>query len=190
MKVMSKFEMESLAYHEAIPGHHMQIALAQELGDLPRFRRFSGYTAYIEGWGLYCELLAKEMGFYEDPYSDFGRLSSELWRACRLVVDTGIHMDDKRWTRAQAIAYLMENTPNSTTDIENSVERYIVDPGQATAYKIGVAKIMDLHEPAKAKLGDKFDIRGFHNAVLSGGAVPLTILADIVDAWVEQTAAT
>ncbi len=190
MKVMSKFEMESLAYHEGIPGHHMQIALAQEMDGLPRFRRFSGYTAYAEGWGLYCERLAKEMGFYQDPYSDFGRLSSELWRACRLVVDTGIHMDDKRWTRAQSITYLTENTPNAVTDIENSVERYIVDPGQATAYKIGMAKIIDLREAAKATLGDKFDLKGFHNAVLSGGSVPLTILADIVDDWVAQTAAT
>ena len=190
MKAMSKYEMESLAYHEAIPGHHMQIAISQEMEDLPRFRRFSSYNAYVEGWGLYCEYLAKEMGFYENPYSDFGRLSSELWRACRLVVDTGIHMDEKRWTRRQAVDYLTANTPNSQGDIANSVERYIVDPGQATAYKIGMAKILELREAAKATLGPKFDVRGFHNAVLSNGAVPLTILADIVDAWVKEAAAT
>jgi len=190
MRAMPKFEMESVAYHEAIPGHHMQIALAQETDGLPRFRRFAGYTAYIEGWALYCERLAKEMGFYEDPYSDFGRLASELWRACRLVVDTGIHMDDKRWTRAQAIAYLSENTPNGATDIENSVERYIVDPGQAAAYKIGMEKILDLREGAKAALGEKFDLKAFHNAVLSSGAVPLTILSEIVGDWVKDVVAT
>ena len=177
--------MESLAYHEAIPGHHMQIALAQEQGDLPQFRRFAGYTAYDEGWGLYCEQLAKEMGFYEDPYSDFGRLSSELWRACRLVVDTGIHMWSTRWTREQVIAYLTENTPNTVTDIANSVERHIVDPGQATAYTIGMAKLLELREDAKTRLGVKFDLRGFHDVVLSNGSVPLTTLADIVDAWVK-----
>ncbi len=185
MKVMSKYEMESLAYHEAIPGHHMQIALAQEQGDLPQFRRFGGYTAYDEGWGLYCEQLAKEMGFYEDPYSDFGRLSSELWRACRLVVDTGIHMPSTRWTRADVIAYLTENTPNTATDITNSAERYIVDPGQATAYKIGMANILELREAAKTRLAGKFDLREFHDVVLSNGSVPLTVLADIVDDWVK-----
>ena len=189
MKAAPKYAMESLAYHEAIPGHHMQIALAQEMGDLPRFRRFDGYTAYAEGWGLYCERLPKEMGFYQNPYSDFGRLSEELWRACRLVVDTGIHMGEKRWTRQQAIEYLTANTPNSQGDITNSVERYIVNPGQATAYKIGMAKILDLREAAKTTLGSKFDLRGFHVVVLGSGSVPLTILADTVDAWVKETAA-
>jgi len=186
MRVVPKYEMESLAYHEGIPGHHMQIAIAQEMSDLPQFRRFSGYTAYAEGWGLYSERLPKEMGFYEDPYSDFGRLSAELWRACRLVVDTGIHAADKRWTRDQAIAYLKDNTPNAEVDIVNSVERYIVDPGQATAYKIGMARILDLRAQAQLKLGEKFDLREYHNVVLASGAVPLTILGDIVDAWVKE----
>ncbi len=189
MKAAPRYAMEALAYHEAIPGHHMQIALAQEMDDLPRFRRFDGYTAYAEGWGLYCERLPKEMGFYQDPYSDFGRLSEELWRACRLVVDTGIHMDEKRWTRQQAIDYLTANTPNSSGDITNSVERYIVDPGQATAYKIGMTKILDLREGAKRTLGSKFDLRGFHDVVLGSGSVPLPILADAVDVWVKETAA-
>ena len=189
MKAVSKFEMESLAYHEAIPGHHMQVAIAQEMTDLPRFRRFAGHTAYTEGWGLYSERLPKEMGFYEDPYSDFGRLSAELWRACRLVVDTGIHMNETRWTRAQVIDYLTENTPNAAGDITNSAERYIVTPGQATAYKIGMAKILALREDAKIRLSEKFDLRAFHNVVLGSGSVPLTVLTDIVDAWVKETAA-
>ena len=189
MKAVPKFEMEALAYHEGIPGHHMQIALTQEMSDLPQFRRFAGYTAYVEGWGVYCERLPKEMGFYEDPYSDFGRLSSELWRACRLVVDTGIHSGETRWTRKQAIDYLTENTPNSTGDMTNSVERYIVDPGQATAYKIGMARILELRDDAKAKLGEKFDLRAYHGIVLGSGSLPLTILADNVAVWVKQTAA-
>jgi uncharacterized protein (DUF885 family) len=180
--------MEALAYHEGIPGHHMQIALTQEMSDLPQFRRFAGYTAYIEGWALYCERLAKEMGFYEDPYSDFGRLSSELWRACRLVVDTGIHAGETRWSRARAVAYLTENTPNSEGDIANSVERYIVDPGQATAYKIGMSRILDLREDARATLGEKFDLRAYHNVVLGSGSLPLTVLADNVAAWVADSA--
>jgi len=188
MKAVSKYEMEALAYHEGIPGHHMQIALTQEMSDLPQFRRFAGYTAYIEGWALYCERLAKEMGFYEDPYSDFGRLSSELWRACRLVVDTGIHAGETRWSRARAVAYLTENTPNSEGDIANSVERYIVDPGQATAYKIGMSRILDLREDARATLGEKFDMRAYHNVVLGSGSLPLTILADNVAAWVADSA--
>jgi len=188
MTGLPKYEMESLAYHEAIPGHHMQIALAQEMSQLPRFRRFSSYTAYDEGWALYCERLAKDMGFYQDPYSDAGRLSSELWRACRLVVDTGIHMDDKRWTREQAIAYLTQNTPNAPGDIENSVERYIVDPGQATAYKIGMAKFLELRDTARVGLGNKFDLRGFHDAVLGNASVPLPVLADVVHEWIKETA--
>lgn len=186
MKVMSKIEMESLAYHEAVPGHHMQIALAQEMDELPRFRRFSSNTAYDEGWGLYCERLAKEMGFYQDPYSDFGRLASELWRACRLVVDTGIHMADKRWTRSQAIAYLTENTPNGAGDIANSVERYIVDPGQATAYTIGMAKILELRAGAEERLGAKFDLRTFHDTVLANGSMPLPVLQNVVETWVSE----
>ncbi|MSO73045.1 MAG: DUF885 domain-containing protein [Rhodospirillaceae bacterium] len=190
MNVPSKYEMEAVAYHEAIPGHHMQIALAREMSDLPSFRRFEGYSAYTEGWGLYCEQLPKELGFYLDPYSDFGRLSAELWRACRLVVDTGIHAPDKKWTRGRAIGYLKENTPNAEGDIVNSIERYIVSPGQATAYKIGLAKIMALRTDAKERLADKFDLRAFHEVVLSHGSVPLPILGENVEAWVRQVAET
>jgi uncharacterized protein (DUF885 family) len=186
MKAVPKYEMEALAYHETIPGHHMQVALAQEMSELPQFRRFSSYTAYVEGWGVYSERLAKDMGFYQDPYSDFGRLSAELWRACRLVVDTGIHAPNTRWSRQRAIAYLAENTPNSASDILNSVERYIVEPGQATAYKIGMAKILELREAARARLGEKFDLRAYHNVVLGSGAVPLTILAENVESWISE----
>ena len=174
--------MESLAYREGIPGHHMQLAISQELEGVPLFRKLGSYTAYIEGWGLYSEYLPKEMGFYEDPYSDFGRLAMELWRAARLVVDTGLH--DKKWTREEAIAYLMENTPNPENDCRKAIERYIVMPGQATAYKIGMNKILDLREAAKAELGDKFDIREFHDVFLASGPVPLDILEARVDAWV------
>ncbi len=188
MAAQPKYEMESVAYHETLPGHHMQIALAQEMGDLPSFRRFADFTAYTEGWGLYCERLPKEMGFYQDPYSDFGRLADELWRACRLVVDTGIHAADKKWTREKAIDYLRENTPNAIADITNSIERYIVDPGQATAYTIGMIKILDLREKAKAELKDKFDLRQYHDVVLSHGAVPLSILTENVDAWIKEMA--
>ncbi len=189
MKAASKYEMEALAYHEGIPGHHMQIAISQELQDVPSFRKFSNdYTAYVEGWGLYCERLPKEMGFYKDPYSDFGRLSMELWRACRLVVDTGIHAPQYKWTREQAIKYLFDNTPGSETDVVNSIERYIVMPGQATAYKIGMEKIIDLREAAKKKLGPKFDLRQYHDVVLRSGALPLTVLEEQVDAWVKSKA--
>lgn len=183
MKDMPKYQMEALAYHEGIPGHHMQIAIAQELGDMPKFRKFGRYTAYIEGWGLYTELLPKDIGLYQDPYSDFGRLAMELWRACRLVVDTGIHA--KKWTREQAIQYLADNTPNARTEAENSIERYIVMPSQATAYKIGMIKIVQLRDKAKAALGDKFDIREFHDVVLKNGAVPLDVLESLVDAYIK-----
>jgi uncharacterized protein (DUF885 family) len=190
MKALGTFEAEALAYHEGIPGHHMQLSIAQELQDVPKFRKFSGdYTAYTEGWGLYCERLPKEMGFYKDPYSDFGRLSMELWRAARLVVDTGIHAPQYKWTRDQVIKYLTDNTPNSTFDIENSTERYIVMPGQATAYKIGMEKILALREAAKQKLGAKFDLREYHDVVLLSGAIPLNILEERVDAWVKAKSA-
>ncbi|PHR60877.1 MAG: DUF885 domain-containing protein [Robiginitomaculum sp.] len=182
MESMPTYQMEALAYHEGIPGHHMQGSIAQELGDLPMFRKFGGYTAYSEGWGLYSEYTPKEMGFYADPYSDFGRLSMELWRAARLVVDTGLH--DKRWTRQQAIDYLANNTPNSLADCTNAIERYIVMPGQATAYKIGMLKILELRTNAENQLGDKFDIREFHDVVLANGAVPLAILEELVGEWV------
>lgn len=182
MEAMPTYQMEALAYHEGIPGHHMQIAISQELEGVPKFRKFGGYTAYIEGWGLYSELLPKEMGMYADPYSDFGRLSMELWRACRLVVDTGIH--EMKWTRQQGIDYYVNNTPNATSDGVKMVERHIVMPSQATAYKVGMLKILELREAAKVKLGDKFDIRQFHDVVLKNGAVPLNVLENFVDEWV------
>ncbi len=190
MKAVSKYEMEALAFHEGIPGHHMQIAIAQELQDVPSFRKFSNnYTAYVEGWGLYSERLGKEMGFYKDPYSDYGRLAMELWRACRLVVDTGLHAPQYKWNREKAIQYLFDNTSGSDTDVVNSIERYIVMPGQATAYKIGMEKIISLREAARKKLGAKFDIRQYHDVVLRSGALPLTVLEEQVDAWVKSKAA-
>jgi len=182
MSDMPKYQMEALAYHEGIPGHHMQLAIMQELENIPKFRKFGGYTAYTEGWGLYSEYLPREMGFYDDPYSDFGRLAMEIWRACRLVVDTGIHY--KKWTREQAIDYLKTNTPNPEGDVVKAIERYIVMPGQATAYKIGMIKILELREKAKAALGDKFDIRQYHEVVLRDGALPLSVLETKVDEWV------
>jgi uncharacterized protein (DUF885 family) len=179
------YELESLAHHEGIPGHHMQIAIAQELTGIPKFRKFShSYTAYVEGWGLYSELTPKEIGMYEDPYSDFGRLSLELWRAGRLVVDTGLHA--KKWTRQQAIDYLKQNTSNSEADCTDSINRYIVMPSQATAYKIGMIKILELREKAKKQLGDKFDLRQFHEVVLTNGAVPLDVLEELVDRWIRS----
>lgn len=182
LRDMSKTELEALAYHEGVPGHHLQRAVQTELTGLPPFRRFGGFTAYTEGWGLYSEELGKDMGFYTDPYSDFGRLGMELWRACRLVVDTGLH--DKRWTREQAIQYLKDNTPNPDGDIEKAIERYIVYPGQATAYLIGKLKIMELRGRAQAALGDRFDFRDFHEVVLASGPVPLDILERRIDAWI------
>ncbi len=184
LRDMSKNELEALAYHEGFPGHHLQRALQTELTGLPPFRRFGGFTAYTEGWGLYTEELGKDMGFYEDPYSDFGRLGMELWRACRLVVDTGIH--SKRWTREQAIQYLADNTPNPQGDIVKAIERYITTPGQATAYMIGKLKIMELREKARAELGEEFDYRGFHDTVLTSGPVPLSILEENIDAWIAE----
>jgi uncharacterized protein (DUF885 family) len=185
MKDNPIYELESLAHHEGIPGHHMQIAIAQELKGIPKFRKFGGrYTAYSEGWGLYSELTPKEIGMYQDPYSDFGRLSLELWRAGRLVVDTGIHA--KRWTRQQAIDYLKANTPNAETDCVDSINRYIVMPSQATAYKIGMLRIQELREKAKKQLGAKFDFRQFHEVVLTNGPVPLDILEELVNAWVKS----
>lgn len=184
MKDMPIYQMEALAYHEGIPGHHMQLAISQELTGIPKFRKFGGYTAYTEGWGLYSEQLPKEMGYYTDPYSDFGRLAMELWRAARLVVDTGLH--DKKWTREEAIEYLVTNTPNAENDCRKAIERYIVMPGQATAYKIGMIKILELREDAKSRLGDKFDIRGFHDVVLAAGPVPLDVLELRVNNWVER----
>lgn len=182
LRDMSKNELEALAYHEGFPGHHLQRALQTELTGLPPFRRFGGFTAYTEGWGLYTEELGKDMGFYQDPYSDFGRLGMELWRACRLVVDTGIH--SKKWTREVAIQYLADNTPNPQGDIVKAIERYITTPGQATAYMIGKLKIMELRDKARVELGEDFDIRGFHDTILVNGPVPLSILEENVDSWI------
>lgn len=182
LKDMASTELEALAYHEGIPGHHLQRAVQTELGELPPFRRFGGVTAYTEGWGLYSEELGKDMGFYQDPYSDFGRLGMELWRACRLVVDTGIH--HKRWSREQAIRYLTENTPNPEGDISKAIERYVVYPGQATAYMIGKLKIMELRTRAQKALGARFSYGRFHDVVLKSGPVPLTVLEEQIAAWI------
>ncbi|MFT6856645.1 MAG: hypothetical protein ACJA0X_002627 [Cyclobacteriaceae bacterium] len=182
MESMPTYQMEALAYHEGIPGHHMQLAIQQELEEVPMFRKFGGYTAYTEGWGLYSEFIPREMGFYADPYSDFGRLAMELWRACRLVVDTGIHT--KKWTREEGIKYYTDNTPNAELDAVKMVERHIVMPGQATAYKIGMLKILELRKKSKEALGDKFDIREFHEVVISHGAIPLNVLEDFVDEYI------
>lgn len=182
MSLMPTYQMEALAYHEGSPGHHMQLAIMQELEGIPAFRRFGGYTAYTEGWGLYTEFLPKEFGFYSDPYSDFGRLAMELWRACRLVVDTGLHYH--QWTRQEAIDYLSENTPNPLGDSIAAIDRYIVYPGQATAYKIGMLEILRLRGIAEEALGEAYDIRDFHDVVLTQGAMPLSVLEERVNAWV------
>ncbi|GGX57856.1 hypothetical protein GCM10011309_03670 [Litorimonas cladophorae] len=187
MDAMPVYQMEALAYHEGIPGHHMQLSISQELEGIPSFRKYGRFTAYSEGWGLYSEYLPKEMGLYQDPYSDSGRLAMELWRAARLVVDTGLH--DKKWTREEATAYLMTNTPNPESDCLKAIERYIVMPGQATAYKIGMNKILELREGAKAELGDKFDIRDFHDAILATGPVPLSIMEEQVDLYIAEAKA-
>lgn len=178
------YQMEALAYHEGIPGHHMQLSIAQELQGVPMFRKMGSYTAYVEGWGLYSELIPKELGFYSDPYSDFGRLSMEIFRAARLVVDTGIHYF--KWTREDALKYFMENIPNPPEDCRKEIERYIVWPGQATGYKIGMLKILELREMAKKELGPKFDIREYHDVVLTNGALPLNLLEELVKDWVAK----
>jgi uncharacterized protein (DUF885 family) len=184
MEDMPRYQMEALAYHEGIPGHHMQNSIAMELQGVPEFRKQSHVTAYGEGWGLYTEYLPKEMGLYADPFSDFGRLAMELWRACRLVVDTGIH--HKKWTREDAIAYLEENTPNPNGDIVKAIERYIVMPGQATAYKVGMLRLLSLRKDAKDALGDDFEIRDFHDVVLLNGPMPLEILEEEVVRYYTQ----
>lgn len=182
MTQVLKPQVEGISLHEGAPGHHFQIAYAQEMEGVPSFRRFGGYGVYSEGWGLYSEQLGKEMGFYQDPYSDFGRLSTELWRAVRLVLDTGLHA--KRWSREQAMDYFRQNSLLSERDIQKETERYITNPGQATSYKIGELKIFELRRRAQEALGDKFDIRDFHTVVLGSGAVPLQVLEEQVDAWI------
>ncbi|HRI85825.1 MAG TPA: DUF885 domain-containing protein [Ignavibacteria bacterium] len=177
-----KYTMTALALHEAVPGHHLQIAIAQELKDLPKFRRDLGVTAFIEGWGLYAESLGYETGMYEDLYQLYGALTFEMWRACRLVVDTGIH--DKMWTREQAFEYMKKYTPNSDHDLRSEVDRYISWNGQALAYKIGELKIKELRKNAEEKLGDNFDIKKFHDQILKNGAVPLPLLENIVNDWI------
>ena len=177
-------QVEAIAYHEGAPGHHFQIALAQELDGVPKFRRFGGYGAYAEGWGLYAEGLGKEMGFYREPISEFGMLSTQLWRAIRLVVDTGIH--HHRWTRERAIDYFMANGLLSRRDATKEVERYFNNPGQATSYMIGSLKILELRDRARRALGNRFDIRDFHAVVLENGSVPLDVLEELVDAWIAQ----
>ena len=175
--------MESTAYHEGLPGHHMQIAIAQELADMPAFRRQGGYTAYVEGWALYSEKLGKEVGFYQNPYNDYGRLQDEMLRAVRLVVDTGLH--SKKWTRQQVVDYFHEHTAQDEIDVQNETDRYIVWPGQALGYKMGSLKITELRERAKKELGDKFDIREFHDQILGNGALPLDVLEERVGAWIK-----
>ena len=182
-----KWEMEALSIHEAVPGHHIQIALAQELEGAPEFRKHVGYSAFVEGWALYAESLGEEMGFYTDPYSKFGQLTYEMWRAVRLVVDTGMHA--MGWTRQQAIDYFREHTGKTDQDITVEVDRYIVWPGQALAYKIGQMKIRELRREAEAKLGAKFDVRKFHDAVLEQGAVPLGLLEKHMKGWIAAQAA-
>ena len=177
-----KPQIEGISYHEGAPGHHFQISFAQEQEGLPKFRRFGGYIAYAEGWGLYAEALGKEMGFYQDPYADFARLSLEAWRAVRLIVDTGLHA--KRWSRERAIAFFGENTLLSDLDNRREIDRYITNPGQATAYKIGQLKISELRRKAEAALGSKFDVRDFHDVVLADGSLPLDVLESRVDAYV------
>ena len=182
LKTRPKWTMETLLLHEAMPGHHLQISRAQELKDLPRFRQFAWFSAFGEGWGLYAESLGDEMGFYKDPYQKFGNLSLEMLRACRLVVDTGIHAYG--WTREKAIDYMLANTGLPTNEVAAEVDRYIVWPGQATAYKIGELKIKELRAKAKAELGDRFDLRSFHNAVIDSGAEPLRVLQAQIESWI------
>jgi prolyl oligopeptidase len=176
--------MEALTAHELLPGHHLQVALSQELEDVPEFRRYGGYTAYTEGWALYAERLGGDLGLYRDPYARFGQLSYEMWRAIRLVLDTGIH--EMGWSREQAIAYFRANSAKSDQEIAAEVDRYVVLPGQALAYKSGELEIVALRAEAERKLGRRFDVRSFHDAVLSQGALPLDVLDARVHRWIAK----
>jgi uncharacterized protein (DUF885 family) len=176
------YAVEAIAYHEGIPGHHLQISIAQELTGVPTFRKFGDYTAFVEGWALYTERLGKDAGFYQDPYSDYGRLEADIWRAIRLVVDTGVHT--QHWTRDQMVQYFHDHSAIDDTTVQSEVDRYIAWPGQALAYKIGQLKILELRERARKALGDKFDIKAFHDEVLDSGAIPLDVLEGRIDAWI------
>jgi uncharacterized protein (DUF885 family) len=177
-------QVEAIAYHEGVPGHHLQISLAQELTGLPDFRRFENYTAFVEGWAFYSEQLGKQVGFYQDPYSEYGMLENQMWRAVRLVVDTGVH--SKHWTRDQMVQYFRDYTAMDDITIQEEVDRYIAWPGQALAYDIGRLKILELRAVAQKALGKNFDIRAFHDEVLDSGALPLNILQQRVEAWIQQ----
>jgi uncharacterized protein (DUF885 family) len=185
LKAQPKFGMETLSLHEASPGHHFQVSIQQELTELPRFRRFgNGYVAYQEGWALYSESIGKELGMFTDPYQYYGRLSDEMLRAMRLVVDTGLHT--RKWSREQAIKYMLDNSSMAPSDAESEVERYIAIPGQALGYKIGQLRIRELRNKAQAALGSGFDVREFHSVVLRDGSLPLSVLEAKIDRWIKS----
>ena len=187
MGAVARFRLPTLSYHEGVPGHHMQIAIQNELTDIPVFRTQYGYGAFAEGWGLYAEDLGKTMGGFTDPYNDFGRLSSELWRAVRLVLDTGLHA--KGWTEDEAVAWAMANSARPESSIKSEVKRYLLNPAQATTYKIGMLKILELRDEARTELGDKFDWKAFHDTVITGGSLPLPVLETLVRTWIAKVKA-
>jgi uncharacterized protein (DUF885 family) len=176
--------IEAIAYHEGIPGHHLQLSLAQEMQNLPEFRRHAGYTAFVEGWALYTERLGKDVGKYQDPYSDYGRLENEMWRAIRLIIDTGVH--EEHWPRDSMVAYFHRYTAMDEPNVQSEVDRYIAWPGQALAYKLGQLEIIKLRDSAKQRLGANFDIRAFHDEVLVNGALPLDVLDSEVTSWIHS----
>jgi uncharacterized protein (DUF885 family) len=176
------YSVESIAYHEGIPGHHLQISIAQEMKDVPEFRKYEQYTSYVEGWAFYSEHLGKDIGLYQDPYSDYGRLENETWRAIRLVIDTGVHSEG--WTRDQMVQYFRDHSAMDEPSMQAEIDRYIAWPSQALAYKIGQLKILELRDRAQKALGDKFDIRAFHDQVIDSGALPLDVLEQRIDAWI------
>jgi uncharacterized protein (DUF885 family) len=182
MSAYSTTDMETTAYHEGSPGHHMQISIAQELTDVPAFRTQAEFSVYSEGWALYSEKLASEMGQFKDPYNDFGRLTAEMWRAIRLVVDTGLHA--KGWTQQQAEQFFFDNSAIPANAVRSEVRRYLTSPGQAVSYKIGMLKILELRSRAEEALGEQFDIRNFHDVLLGGGALPMPLLEARVESWI------